>query len=269
MVTAPAATGVLRIRAERLGPRTVLTEVYRSTPFHLGAPSYRRGDGTAEVIVQQVGPGLFPDDRLLTEIVVGPGARLILRGQSATKLYPCPPNRSAESIIRLRVESGGWLAWLPGPLIPFHDGALRQEVTATLTPDARLILADVITPGRVAMGERTAYRWLDLRTRVTVAGRLVLAERVLLDPHRRPLTSPGRQAHFDCAGSLYVVGVDLVDFSPDDHPDLWWRAGGGNAVTLARYLATTAQAISSAQDVALATAWRLCQATDSDQGLVY
>lgn len=259
MDTAQPATGILRLRAERLGPRTVLTEVFRSVPFHLGAPSYRRGDGTAEVIVQQVGPGLFPNDRLRTEIAVGAGARLILRGQSATKLYPCPPDRHAETITRIDVEPGGCLGWLPGPLIPFRDAALRQDLTASLAPDARLILADVITPGRVAMGERAAYRWLDLRTRVTVAGQLVLAERAVLDPHRRPLTNPARQAHFDCAGSLYLFGFDHLDLGPgDQHPDLWWHSGASNAMTLARYLATTAQAFTVAQEAAIATAWRAC-----------
>lgn len=262
MDTAQPATGILRLRAERLGPRTVLTEVFRSVPFHLGAPSYRRGDGTAEVIVQHVGPGLFPNDCLLTEITVGAGARLILRGQSATKLYPCPPDQLAGVTIRIAVEPGGWLAWLPGPLIPFRDAALCQDLAANLAPDARLILSEIITPGRIAMGERAAYRWLDIRTRVTVGGRPVLTERALLDPHRRPLTSPARQAHFDCAGSLSLFGFDHPDLAPGEHhPNLWWRSGGTTTLTIARYLGSTTQAITDAQDAVLATVWPSCPQT--------
>jgi hypothetical protein len=69
---------------------------------------------------------------------------------------------------------------------------------------------------------------------------------------------------------MYLVGFDQLDLGPGAHyPDLWWRAGVGNAVTLARYLATTAQAITTAQDEALATAWRRCQPTDPNHGLDY
>lgn len=254
LAASPHASGTLRIHAERRGERTVLTEQYRSVPFHLSTPSYRAGDGTAEVIVQQVGPGLFPDDDLLTEITVGPGARLVVRGQSATKLYPCPPDRSARVTVRLRVAAGGWLAWAPGPLIPFRDGALRQEVTAELAMGARLILADVTTPGRVAMGEREAYQWLDLRCRVTVDNRIVFADRSWLDPRSRPLISPARSGDFDCFGALYLFGFGPLDLGADKRrPDLWWQAGGSEAMTMVRYLGTTAQAIVAAQEEA--TAW--------------
>ena len=252
----PRPPGALRIHAERRGERTVLTEQYRSVPFHLSAPSYRAGDGTAEVIVQQVGPGLFPDDDLLTEITVGPGARLVVRGQSATKLYPCPPDRPARVTVRLRVAVGGWLAWAPGPLIPFRDGALRQEVTADLATGARLILADVTTPGRVAMGERDAYRWLDLRCRVTVDNRIVFADRSWLDPRSKPLTSPARSDSFNCAGALYLFGVGPLDPGAGERrPDLWWQAGGSEAMTMVRYLGRTAQAIVTEQEAVMATAW--------------
>lgn len=252
---APHPSGTLRIHAERRGERTVLTEQYWSVPFHLGTPSYRAGDGTAEVIVQQVGPGLFPDDDLLTEVTVGPGARLVMRGQSATKLYPCPPDRPARVTVRLHVAPGGWLAWAPGPLIPFRDGALRQEVTAKLATGARLILADVTTPGRVAMGERDAYQGLDLRCRVTVDNRIVFVDRSWLDPRSKPLASPARAADFDCVGALSLVGFGSLDLGGGDRrPDLWWQAGASGVVTVVRYLGTTAQAILAAQEAAMAAA---------------
>lgn len=249
-------SGLLRLKAERRGDRTVLSTVYRSAPFHIGAPSYRSGTGTAEIIVQQVGPGFFPDDDLMTEIAVGPGARLVVRGQGATKLYPCLPEGHARAITRLRVAAGGWLAWMPGPLIPFRDSALRHDLTAELAPGARLILAEVTTPGRVAMGERNAYRWLDLRCRIAADDRVVFADRSYLAPRLRPLTNPARTGGFDCVGALYLFGFGSLDLGPGQRrPDLWWQAGGSEHLTMVRYLGTTAQAIVSAQERSMTEAW--------------
>ncbi len=124
-MTSCSLSGVLRLRAERRGRQTVLTDVFRSAPFHIGMASYRAGDGTAQVIIQHVGPGVLPGDQLDVEISVGAGARLVVRGQSATKVYPSPPDEEAHATTRIHVAADGYLAWLPGPLIPFRDCALR------------------------------------------------------------------------------------------------------------------------------------------------
>ncbi|HYO29383.1 MAG TPA: hypothetical protein VER37_02280, partial [Thermomicrobiales bacterium] len=77
-------TGLMRLRAERVGARSVLTRVERTAPFHPGPAHYQGLDGrTPEIIVQGVGPGIFPGDRLLAEVAVGPGAALVVRGQGA------------------------------------------------------------------------------------------------------------------------------------------------------------------------------------------
>ena len=73
ILDAPAPTGELRVRVERLGKHSVVTDAYRTAPFHLGLPSDRSGDGSIELIVQGVGPGYLPGDRLSIDIMVGEG----------------------------------------------------------------------------------------------------------------------------------------------------------------------------------------------------
>jgi urease accessory protein len=241
-----APTGRLRLRAARLGDRTVLAEVERTAPFHITAPSDRAGDGRAEVVLQHVGPGLFPGDDLLLEATVEAGADLTLRGQAATKLYPCPPGARARVRTRLRVEPGGCLVFLPGELIPFRDAAYRQETEVALAEGARCALAEIVTPGRVAMGERDAFACLDLRLRLAVAGRPVLVERARLEPAGRPLGLPGRHGPYPCAGALYLAGYGAPDLGhgPPGGP-VWWGSGATAAgdVTLVRLLGPTAQAL--------------------------
>jgi urease accessory protein UreH len=234
--------GRLRIAAALQAGRTVLTAVERTAPFALGPPSYRAGPGTAEVIVQQVGPGIFPGDDLLVELTVRTGARLVVRGQGATRLYPCPEGTSARLRTEIRVESGGELVLLPGEVIPFRDAELRQETVAEVSAGGRLILTEIVTPGRLAMGERDVYRRLDLRLRLVVDGRPALVERARLEPRLRPLNQPGRHGPFAVAGALYVVGGVPFPLAGLTSPDgCLLGAGNTGDVAIARLLAPTAQ----------------------------
>lgn len=249
--SSPAAspTGRLRLRAARVGGRTGLVDVERTAPFHPGPPAYRGEDGAAEVIVQHAGPGLFPGETLEATIEVDRGAALVVRGQGATKVYPSPSGAAAVSRSRLRVAAGAALRWLPGELIPFRDAVLRQETVVALAPGARLALLEILTPGRLAMGERDAYARLDLRLRIEVAGRPVLIERAVLEPAHRPLAAPARHGGFPCVGALYLAGFGLEEASalgqsePDDA--VWWGSGATAAadVTVVRLLGPTAQAV--------------------------
>jgi urease accessory protein len=255
-------TGHLRLRAERIGGRTVLSEVERSTPFSVGAPSYRSATGRAEVIVQDVGPGRLPGDALLMEIVVGAGADLGVRGQAATKIYPSPGGEAARCRTVLRVAAGGRLVYLPGELIPFRDAVYEAETEVEIAAAGRFALLEVLTPGRAAMGERLAYRRLDLRLRVRREGRLVLAERARLEPRVRALARPAGHGPFACTGALVVVGPASEAGLPRIEPAGMDRdgrvlvgLGGRDGVGVARAVGVTAQEVRTALEAVLVWFW--------------
>jgi urease accessory protein len=255
---ASTPTGHLKLRAERLGGRTVLVAVERSAPFGLGAPSYRAGEGRAEVVVQDVGPGRFPGDELLVEIAVGAGADLTVRGQAATKLYPSPEGRPARSRTRLSVEAGGRLVYLPGELIPFRDAVYEGETTVEVAAGGGCALLEVLAPGRAAMGEQLAYRRLDLRLRARLGERLVLTERNLLEPGARSLSGPAGHGAFACAGSLTLIGGEAIAgavLTAGNDP-VWVGVGGRGGVTIGRVLGPTAQGVRVALEGAMARSRR-------------
>ncbi len=245
-------TGELRIRAGRVGARTVVTDAYRTAPFHIGWRSDRAGDGSAELIVQGVGPGCLPGDRLAIDVSVGSGAALTLRGQGATKVYPSPHGGAVMIDVRLTVEPGGRLVYLPGELIPYRDSALEQGTRIEVAAGGMLALGEILTPGRVAMGEVNAFARLRLDVVARYAGLTCLIERARLDPARRPLTSLGRHGQHPIAGSLYLIGDGwLLPESPDIAASVTWASASGEGYTLVRLLGPTVQAISAAMRVLL------------------
>ncbi len=239
-------SGCVRIRAEWIGARTAIVEAFRSVPFHLGLPSDRVGDGRAELILQNVGPGVLPSDRLRIELDVGPGATLDVRGQGATRIHPSPSGVPGEIETRLRVDTGGLMIFLPGELIPYRAARLHQATTLAVARGGHLAMVETLTRGREAMGERDAYATLDLRIRAGYGERPVLIERARLEPANRATDSIGRHGPFAVSASLYLIG-ERWQMPPEPHGagEVTWAIDAGNGYLLGRVLGPTMQAVSA------------------------
>lgn len=241
-----ADDGCVRVRAERIGLRTAIVESFRSVPFHLGLPADRVGDGRAELILQNVGPGVLPGDRLRTELDVGPGATLDVRGQGATRIHPSSSGLSSEIETRLSVAECGLLIFVPGELIPYRTARLRQSTTIDVARGGHLAMVETLTRGREAMGERDAYAALDLRIRASHGGRLVLIERARLEPAKRAPDSVGRHGPFAVSASLYLIGARWrMPAKSHGAREVMWAIDAGDGYALGRVLGPTTQAVTA------------------------
>ncbi len=239
--------GALRIRAEQIGSRTAVVDAYRTAPFHLGLPNDRDGNGAAELIIQGVGPGYLPGDRLTIDISVGGSATLAVRGQGATKLFPSPHGVPANAHVSLSVDAGGRLMYMPGELIPFRQAVLEQDTRINVAQGGAVALGEILTPGRIAMGEEYQFTRLHLNVEARNEGLLCLIERARLDPIRRPLIRAGRHGSYGIAGTLYLIGSDWsMPTSPLIPDTIRWAAAEGVGFKLVRFLGPTAQAVGAA-----------------------
>jgi urease accessory protein len=222
----------------------VLTGVWRTAPFHPGPVHYR--NERAEVIVQEVGPGIFPGDRLEIDVTVNEGAALTVLGQSATRVYASTGGRSSEVSTVLKVARGATLWWLPGDIIPFRDAMYGARTAVVLDEGARFALLEILTPGRLAMGEWDAYQRLDLRLRIDVAGKPVFTERSVLDPEKRPLSLIGSHGAYACSGLLVAVGYSLPPGPVRCANEVWVGVDGDRDLVVARGLALKAAPVREA-----------------------
>jgi urease accessory protein len=193
-------------------------------------------DGACVAQLLHIGPGILGGDRLALEVVVERGARVLLVAQSAAKLHAMHPGEHAESTVRLRVETGASLEYHPGLTIPYAASDFRQRVEVDLEPGARFLLLERWAAGRIARGERHAYRRVEGQLRVREGGRLRYADALLLEPDAAAgpaifdghsylghgvvvggaAATPGAPS---ATGAPTVSGVELVTFpfAPDAH----------------------------------------------------
>ena len=185
--------GLAELTLERRAGRTRLAHCRTRPPLLVQQALYpdEAAPDMAYVFLANPTGGLLQNDRHRIAVSVGAGARGHVTTQSATKAYTMTGG-IAEQGVRLHVEPGGYLEYLPDPLIPYRDAGLEQEVDITCEPGGALLFSDVITPGRVAMGE--SFRFRKISNRVTIrgrSGRPAYREAFDLDPGTGNLTGVG------------------------------------------------------------------------------
>jgi urease accessory protein len=171
---------------------------------------YLEDAGLAYLYLQNPSGGLFEGDRLEVRIEAGPGACVHVTTPSATRVHP---GRSRQ-IVELAVAAGSYVEYAPEPVIPFAGADYEQQVEADVAPGGRLLLSELVAPGRMAHGERFAYERLALTTRVRVESTEVIVDRLLLEPARRSPARRGLLGRYAYLGTLLAVGPGATALTP-------------------------------------------------------
>jgi urease accessory protein len=200
----PVRAGVARLAFERSGSRTVVRTALAHSPLRLLTP--RNHGHAAWAYTSSFGGGLVDGDHLRLDVDVADGASALLATQGANRVYRSP--KGCQSDLRARVGVDALLAWVPDPTVCFTGARYSQTLDVTLERGASLVLADVVTAGRSARGERWAFAQYASRLRVTRDGRALMDERQVLDPAHGAL--PERMGRFDALATVLLVGPALA-----------------------------------------------------------
>jgi urease accessory protein len=155
------------------------SRVYEAGSLRVRFPNGINRDTLDAVIVNTAG-GMAGGDDFGIDIDVGPDARLTVTTAAAEKIYRSL-GTDTEVGVKLKVSSGGKLAWLPQETILFDQMRLRRSIDIDLAEDSRLLLAEAVVFGRSAMGETVAHGHFTDRWRVRAGGKLIFAETTRLD----------------------------------------------------------------------------------------
>jgi len=139
-----------------------------------------RNDTALDAVIANIAGGMAGGDRFDIEIKVGQGAELRVTTAAAEKIYRTL-GADTEIGVKLDIERGGRLAWLPQETILFDHARLRRRIDIDLAAGADLIVAEAIVFGRSAMAETVTSGFLSDRWRARIDGALVFADAARLD----------------------------------------------------------------------------------------
>ncbi|MFF8716742.1 urease accessory protein UreD [Streptomyces sp. NPDC015184] len=207
----PAKVGILDLAFAVRGGRTELVERYQKTPLQIMRPLWidPAMPGMSHVCLMATGGGIAQADRYRMDFRCGPGTEVHLTTQAATKVFRMEHDYASQRV-HLTADAGAYVEYLPDPLIPFKDSRFYQRTEVTVAPGATVVVGDTLTAGRLARGERHAYRVL--ATDLCVArpdGTLLAIDTLRLVPgsgaRGNAVVGPGVLAGHDHVASLFVV----------------------------------------------------------------
>jgi urease accessory protein len=198
--------GGIRLRAELVAGRTRITDLACRPPLQVLRAHHVEAErpDVASVILASPAGGVLQGDQLAIDIRVGPGARLRVGTQSATRIYRTPMI-PASQVVRLEVESGAYLEYVPDPLIPYAGSEFSSSTTAIVAEDAALVMREVVAPGRAARGEILAFERFESIVEVERPdGSLLASDAVILD-RRESMSEIGALGRYVAVGTLLVI----------------------------------------------------------------
>jgi urease accessory protein len=205
MMRAHAALGT-ELRTGLRGPRTHVTRlrsdpplVLRTTVANGPQPWAQHVVGLAQVSLAAAAAGPVGGDHYGLDVHVGAGSALRLTEVSATLLLPGHDRARSRTDVRIRVDSGSTLIWLPEPIIAADRCDHMNDVQVELAPDARLLMREELVLGRHA--EPTGR--LRQRVRVRCGGQALYSQD--LDVGTPAWASPGVASDSRAVGSVLLV----------------------------------------------------------------
>lgn len=204
---------MLHLEFELRGGQTALTRDVQKAPLMIVRP-FALPCGTLSAFIVNPTGGVLGGDRAEVRVSVGPGARVLLLTQSATRVQPSPSGQDAVQELHFTVAAGGRLEYYPERTIPFAGSRFRQSIRAELDMGAEFGLSETLAAGRVAMGERWQFERYRSAVEVWQAERRVYLDRLDLQPGASSLDAPGVLGHRAYSASGVWVGAT----TPSDFP---------------------------------------------------
>jgi urease accessory protein len=191
--------GGISLRVEVSRGRSYAADLLERDGYKVRFP---RGGAHPQAVIINTGGGLAGGDCVHQSVALGQGAEATVTTQSAERVYRALGGSETSLDIRLSLDEGARLNWLPQETILFDEARLRRSIEVDMAASSQILLAETIIFGRTAMGESVRTGLLRDRWRIRRGGKLVFAETVRLDGGIADLL-----AQTPLAGGAHVVAT--------------------------------------------------------------
>ena len=191
--------------------RTYLDRQYANHPFHICRPHYHDNDlpGLATLYAQSCSGGLYEDDRLDIRIVARAGAEAHVTTQAATVVHSMPSGSALQNV-RIEVERGAFLEYLPDPQILFPNSRCTSTMNVRVTEGAAVLISDAFLKHDPDGGEGVFASYFSEIVIGNDAGKTLSIDRLKLDGQSLIARHPGITGAFAAQGTLVVASFDTL-----------------------------------------------------------
>jgi len=190
------------------GERTVLVRKRHTGPLSVQKALYPEGAGICHAVILHPPGGVAAGDDLQIDVSLGQQAAAVLSTPGATKWYKAGPSCPGTQQVRITMQRGARLDWLPQENIYFDRSYVRQTFTLQLARDASAMGWDISQLGRRDSGETWRDAGLHMHLRLLDAtGCPIWEERQALHSGDAILMAAQGLAGLPVYGTLWAAGV--------------------------------------------------------------
>jgi len=196
----------LELQMDNAG-KTVITRQFSQVPLQIQRALYPENSlpGMAYLYVISPSGGILQGDRYRTDVLLKNKAVVHITTQGATRIYSMNSN-SASQMINITVDENCYLEYIPDQIIPYKNSRYYQKVNINVHDNSTLIYSEVLTPGRVAMGESFEYDICYLRTHCKNQDKKIrFLENTKIEPKKQRLKNFGILGEYSIVGTVYIL----------------------------------------------------------------
>ena len=153
-------TGKLKIvlDIESISGRTIIKEKESMFPLSVKKEMYYdqfQPKMTHVYIVSSSG-GILQGDKYMIDIILEKNTLAHITTQGATRVYGMNVSNAIQ-VINVSLDDGAYLEFIPDQIIPYKNSRFYQEINFKVHDNATMIYSEIISPGRIGMGEIFDY----------------------------------------------------------------------------------------------------------------
>jgi urease accessory protein len=187
--------------------KTVVTRQFSQVPLQIQRALYPENSlpGMAYLYVISPSGGILQGDRYRTDVLLKNKAIAHITTQGATRIYSMNSN-SASQMLNITIDENCYLEYIPDQIIPYKNSRYYQKVNLKVHDNSTLIYSEILTPGRVAMGESFEYDICYLRTHCKNQDEKIrFLENTKIEPKKQKLKNFGILGKHSIVGTVYIL----------------------------------------------------------------
>jgi len=199
--------GILDVELQRNNEKTILTRQFSQVPLFIQRALYPEGSIPEMAYLYIISPsgGILQGDRYRINVSLKNNAIAHMTTQGATRIYSMNSNYSSQ-ILNITVDENCYFEYIPDQIIPYNSSRYYQKINLNVHDNATLIYSEVLTPGRVAMGESFEYDICYFRTHCRNQDKKIrFIENAKIEPKKQRLKSFGILGEYGVVGTVYII----------------------------------------------------------------
>lgn len=239
----------LNMEVSRKDDKTVLSDVYFTPPFKIMKPFYE--NNLMRILQMSASPGIMEGDCQQINIDVKKGSCAEIYSQSFEKIHKMENNEAVRSI-NINIGENCFFIYNPLPTIPYKDSAFNNSITIKLKDNSSVfVYSDILTSGRVAMGESFEYRYYYSLVKIFEGSKLSYMDNTRYNPSEMNMKGIGFYEEYTHLMNMVICNIDIIDEIYkiiEDYAMPWGISENDNGYIIVKALGRSAQELIKISD---------------------